>query len=61
MVFPDQVKRLNDLDRNSEQFLKHERDLLSLVGDFLDVSEEEFDRNILERSGLQQGGWRRVL
>ena len=41
MVFPDQVKRLNDLDRNSEQFLKHERDLLSLVSDFLDVSEKE--------------------
>ena len=59
MVFPDQVKRLDDLGRNSEQFLKHERDLLSLVGDFL--SEEEFDRNILERSGLQRGGWRRVL
>ena len=39
MVFPDQVKRLDDLGRNSEQFLKHERDLLSLVGDFLDVSE----------------------
>ena len=56
MVFPDQVKRLNDLGRNSVQFLKHERDLLSLVGDFL--SEEE---NILERSGLQRGGWRRVL
>ena len=59
MVFPNQVKRLNDLDRNSEQFLKHERDLLSLVGDFL--SEEEFDRNIFKRSGLQRGGWRRVL
>ena len=43
MVFPNQVKRLNDLGRNSEQFLKHERDLLSLVGDFLDVSEDEFE------------------
>ena len=43
MVFPNQVKRLNDLGRNSEQFLKHERDLLSLVGDFLDVSEDKFE------------------